>query len=508
LLSKTLSLLVIGPLSTNGLFLKEAFSFFDAVYVSHEIPNDEMSMLFFAKRPQIVLMSITEEPSPLLFDYIQTIKQLNPQIVIVIAFKENVSIKTIDQLFQMRCDYYSFFQEQVELIQKCLKDIRTLYVEKKEAYIMKRYHQYLLDNSIVSQTDIHGNITFVNDHFCTFTGFERHEIMGKNHRFMRHPSNSDALYASMWKTISSGKVWRERVLNQNKDGSEFWADTIIIPFVDEQSGEILEYTAIRRDITKVLKEKKETEAKALLATQELKIASAKEAFLSLFSHELKTPLNTIINFTHYLHTAKAEQKKIEETREKHLLGEINKSASLMLTNVTTILDLQKLRAQKLNYTLSTFDVKCAIENVIVEHTPLANEYKRHIDFQPCSNTYLHTDEYRFSQIIANILSNAIKYGNRDIVLRCDVIGNELCLCVEDDGKGIKEKEKVFELFEQDGTKMTLMQKKGTGIGLYFLKLLCEDLHFICSIEDSVSLGGTKFILKKLLKESHAKNTRR
>jgi len=508
LFSEALSLLVIGPLGTNGFFIKEAFHFFDEVYVTHDIPNDKMSAPFFAKKPNIILISIDTKAPQSVYMYLEEIKKILPHTLIVIVFQETTAVICISELLETRCDFYTFFHKDKQSIHTCFENIKSTYLSKKEAYMMKRYFQHLMENSIVSQTDTEGNITFVNDHFCTVTGFKRHEIMGKNHRFMRHPSTNESVYASMWKTISSGEVWRERVLNQNKDGSEFWADTLIVPFVDEASGKILEFTAIRRDITKVLKEKKELEAKALLAKQELRIASAKEAFLSLFSHELKTPLNTIINFTHYLHSAKVEQKTIEEAREKHLLGEINKSASLMLSNVTTILDLQKLRAQKLHYTLSTFDVKCAIKKVILEHMPLANEYKRNIDFLPCSDTYLHTDEYRFSQIIANILSNAIKYGNSHILLRCEVIENELCLCIEDDGKGIKDKEKVFELFEQDGDEMTLMQKKGTGIGLYFVKLLCEDLGFTCSIEDSLSLGGSNFVLKKTLRKTDAKNTRR
>ena len=74
------------------------------------------------------------------------------------------------------------------------------------------------------------------------------------------------------------------------------------------------------------------------------------------------------------------------------------------------------------------------------------------------------------------------------------------IILQDDGKGIPDKSIVFELYEQSSNGLTNMEKKGTGIGLNFVKLLCEGLNIEYAIEDSVSLGGTKFILRKVLKE--------
>lgn len=505
------SLLLIGSLTSNRSFLQEAFGFFDEVYVSNEIPNQEEAALFLAKKPNILVISCDRFVTTKCFTYIEGMRASDPKIMIAIIFLEDVSELHMRNFLKYNYDFYRAIDTKNLLdiqLKECAKTLKELFIQRKEAYMMKRYYQYLIDNSIVTQTDAEGNIVFVNDLFCKTTGFTRQEVMLKNHRFMRHPENDDTLYASMWETISNGGVWRERILNKNKDGSDFWADTLIIPFVDEISGKILEYTAIRRDVTQILSMQQESQKKALLAEKNIELATAKETFLSLFTHELKTPLNALINFSRYLYTAKQNREIVEESREIHLLSEINKSANVMLNNVTTILDLQKLRSNKLTYTPTLFDVKKTIETVVKQHMSLVQEYNRKIEFSKMTHGYIHSDEYRFSQIISNILSNAIKYGHERIIITLSITDEKMYLCIEDDGKGIRDKQNVFQMFEQDKHSTTLAHQQGTGLGLYFLKLLCEDLGFHYAIEDSLLLGGTCFILTKTLRNSDEKNTHR
>jgi PAS domain S-box-containing protein len=110
--------------------------------------------------------------------------------------------------------------------------------------------------AIVSKTDLQGNITYVNDEFVKWAKYSKHEALGQNHRILRHPSMPDAAFEDMWKTISSGQIWRGEVLNKAKDGSEYWVDAIIAPILDD-SGKPKEYIAQRF----VINEKKEQEQK-------------------------------------------------------------------------------------------------------------------------------------------------------------------------------------------------------------------------------------------------------
>jgi len=110
--------------------------------------------------------------------------------------------------------------------------------------------------AIVSKTDLRGNITYVNDQFCRWAKYTPEELMGKNHRILRHEDMPAAAFDDMWKTISSGKIWRGEVKNKAKDGSIYWVDAIIAP-IKGDDGKPSGYIAQRF----VINEKKELEEK-------------------------------------------------------------------------------------------------------------------------------------------------------------------------------------------------------------------------------------------------------
>ncbi len=124
--------------------------------------------------------------------------------------------------------------------------------------------QNALDKAaIVSETDVEGNITYVNDLFCQISGYSREELMGQNHRIVKSGYHSKEFFIKLWQTISNGQVWKEEIKNKRKDGSYYWVDTTIAPRHDTK-GRIVKYTGIRFDIT----ERKQAEENlAKLATE-------------------------------------------------------------------------------------------------------------------------------------------------------------------------------------------------------------------------------------------------
>ncbi|RFO95677.1 hypothetical protein DIC66_16920 [Rhodoferax lacus] len=103
-------------------------------------------------------------------------------------------------------------------------------------------------HAIVSATDAEGFITQVNDAFCRISGYRREELIGRNHRILQSDVQSPAFWTGLWQTISSGKPWRGDICNRAKDGSLYWVDSMIAPFVGED-GRIEKYISIRTDIT-------------------------------------------------------------------------------------------------------------------------------------------------------------------------------------------------------------------------------------------------------------------
>lgn len=133
---------------------------------------------------------------------------------------------------------------QEELISKVI----NIFLNLKQIQEIKTFNHLLDKNIITSTANTKGKIISVSEAFCEISGYEKEELLGKNHNILKHPDMPDSLYKELWETISNGKIWKGEIKNLKKNGDYYWVKAVIEPSFSKE-GKIIGYSAIRYDIT-------------------------------------------------------------------------------------------------------------------------------------------------------------------------------------------------------------------------------------------------------------------
>ena len=260
--------------------------------------------------------------------------------------------------------------------------------------------------------------------------------------------------------------WRVR-----KDGSRFWANVVITALWDD-AGELKGFAKVTRDIT----ERRQAED-ALREAREQAVAAnlAKTEFLSRTSHELRTPMSSILGFAQVL---ELDLDKFEDT-QKVAISQILKAGRHLLSLITDLLDISSIEAGGADLKLQVFDLRDVLSEAHDLSAPLIKSAGLEFQYTPPETPIpVSGDRRRIVQVALNILTNAAKYNRNGEWVRLTVSVDQDIARVEimDDGPGISDADipRLFTPFDRLG-KQRVKGVQGTGLGLALSKRLVETM---------------------------------
>jgi len=362
--------------------------------------------------------------------------------------------------------------------------------------------------AIVSVTDKDGVIMKVNRKFLEISGYKEEELIGKTHRILKSEYHSPKFFEDMWNTISSGKIWEGEIKNKAKDGSYYWVSATIVPFLDENN-KPKQYISIQHDITKlkIIEEQlqealRKNEASANIIKQQLKELEQanlellhkeklKDEFLSMASHELKTPLTPIIGWCSALKSGMLGKLSEEQYTA---IDTIESNAIKLEKLISDMLDVQKLELNEMKFNIGDVDIDRLLNNIKRDFEFIIKEKNITFIISKEPNIRLRSDEARITQVISALLYNSIDFVpvNKGVIkLIVKDKDDKVEFCVSDNGPGIpKDKQRyLFKKFYQIDTSLT-RKHGGTGLGLAISKGIITKLGGDIWVETEEGKGAS------------------
>ncbi len=381
--------------------------------------------------------------------------------------------------------------DQQKAIMNVLEDVE---IEKRKAeesaYNLKKFElavEGASDQIVI--TDTEGIALYINKATERITGFSQKDIMGRKvgTAELWGGNMKKEFYEKMWDTIKrKKKVFVGEINNTRKNGKKYVASVSVSPILDKDN-DVLFFVGIERDITK-----------------EKEIDKAKTEFVSLASHQLRTPLSAISWFTEMLIAGDAGKLNKEQ---KKYLQEIYNGNRNMVELVNALLNVSRIELGTFTVEPEKASVVDLVKDVIKLQKHQMDAKKIAIKEEYQSNLPdINIDKKLTTMIFQNLISNAIKYtpekGKITVTAKKD--SSNLVVSVADTGMGIPEdqKDKIFtKLFRADNVRKT--STEGTGLGLYIVKSILKSTGGEVSFTSKEG-KGTTFVVKIPLKGMKSK----
>jgi PAS domain S-box-containing protein len=297
--------------------------------------------------------------------------------------------------------------------------------------------------AIVATTNVRGEITFVNDRFVEISKYSREELLGQDHRIINSGYHSKEFIRDLWHTIASGRIWRGELRNRAKDGSIYWVDTTIVPFLDQRQ-KPYQYMAIRYEITdRKRSEDKLREQAALARLGEM---------AAVVAHEVKNPLAAIKGALQII-----GGRMTEGSRDRAIVGDVVTRVDSLNDIVQDLLVFARPREPQ----LAPVALAELLENTsgLLRRDPAYTNLATQLTG---SNPVVQADVEQLRTVFLNLLLNAAQATGAHGRIRISISADDLAatVAIGDDGPGIpaEVRARIFEPF-------FTTKHRGTGLGL-------------------------------------------
>ncbi|MCX6290222.1 MAG: PAS domain-containing sensor histidine kinase [Bacteroidetes bacterium] len=346
------------------------------------------------------------------------------------------------------------------------------------------YRKALDQSLIVSITDQNGIIQYANENFCSITGYALDELAGQDHRIINSGYHSQEYMKTLWETIAKGNVWRGEMKNKSRDGTYFWVDATVVPFLDER-GKPYQYLAMRVDVT----ERKEADEILKANNIELKKTNSElDKFVYSVSHDLRAPLSSMLGVV---------EISEEETTDPQLLehfGLLKGSITKLDGFIHDILSYSRnsrleVKKEEINFQEMLHDISNHLKYMSGNNRQI--ELKIHVT----EGKPFVSDKSRINVVLNNLISNAIRYQNPSadhpfVDVKIDMSDTETDIIIRDNGIGISKEnqQKIFDMFYRVSENSV-----GSGLGLYLVKEIVDKLDGKIKIESELGKGTSFWV---------------
>lgn len=308
-------------------------------------------------------------------------------------------------------------------------------------------------------------IVYANQAFLDLTGYSMPEVMGHNCRFLQGSGTSKSSIAKLRQAVKDGQHIQIRIKNYRKDGSAFWNDLIMSPVVDDE-GKTTHFVGFQLDVTdQVSFEERLRQSSRRLAQSNQEL----EQFTYAASHDLQEPLRMVAS---YLQLIKERYHNKLDDDADVFIGFATEGAQRMQALVNDLLALSRVRTAGRELKLEDMN---KILDVVIANMQLAIQESR-AEITTDTLPKLEVDRTQMTQLLQNLISNAIKYRHRDRppVIHISVEKRRKCyrFAIQDNGIGIEADylERIFGMFQRLHTRS---EYPGTGVGLAICSKIIE-----------------------------------